>query len=170
MKNIQVENEAAPLELGRAAWSQTQINKTLLSSSFGLTSAPSAQRRLAELDMGISPIPSPAPLRGHVEGRHIWSSWCQLALSGFRQVECGDRVAPFLSQWAGSGDSGGVKWQSRQEPLGDGDTEGRLYFSKLLGHPNARQRPFGSETWSACSVDPGVGGLAPWQSPRSQWQ
>lgn len=128
-RNLQCEkytsgNEAASLELGRAAWSQTQINKTLLSSSFGLTSAPSAQRRLAELDMGIGPIPSPAPPRGHVEGRHIWSSWCRLALSGFRQVECGDRAAPFLSQWAGSGDSGGVKWQSRQEPLGDGDTEG----------------------------------------------
>lgn len=38
------ENEAINLVTGGAAWSQTQTNKTLLSSSFGLTSAPSAQK------------------------------------------------------------------------------------------------------------------------------
>lgn len=46
------ENGAITLVLGEAAGSQTQINKTLLSSSFGLTSAPSAQKRLAELGHG----------------------------------------------------------------------------------------------------------------------
>lgn len=75
--------------------------------------------------MGISPIPSPAPPCGQIEGRHIWGSWCHLVLSGFRQVECGDRLAPFPFpagvdwQWR----RWGVKWQRRQEPLGDSDTE-----------------------------------------------
>lgn len=131
-RNLQCEkytsgNEAVTLELGRTTWSQTQINKTLLGSSFGLTSAPSAQKRLAELNMGISPMPGPAPPRGHVEGRHIWSSWLPSGSLWLQAGRCGDREAasfPSQLEWAGSGDSEGVKWQSRQEPLGDGDTEG----------------------------------------------
>lgn len=109
------ENEAINLVLGGAAWSQTQINKTLLSSSFGLTSAPSVQKRLAELGHGDqTPSPSPVPPPGHVGGRHIWSSWCHsgsLWLQAGRMWRWG---GPFLFP-AGvgcqtSGDKQGWQW------------------------------------------------------------